>query len=377
MAETVMQAESQAREEGAEPSVWLLLDDRPGHNTQVIGIANALGWPTEVKRLAFNSFNKLPNRILGASRLSLDPKRSDTLVAPWPDLVIAMGRRSAPIARWIKRRSGAHTKVILLGRKAANQTGAYDLAVACRHFQLPSDPERLDLVIPPTQVTAESLEAAAAKWPDLMADAASPKIVLLVGGSTVLHKLKSEEAARLAVSSLAAAKEAGGSLTIVTSRRTGEKALAAMQAAAPDAHFHIWQRGAKENPYMGFLAQCDILVVTGESESMLAEAAVAGKPLYIFPLLEKDPSLKLRLKQMVHAGSKNRGIFAAVCRAILVGGWLEPPRDIAAMHREMVEAGHAKIFNGSLQTGTREPGWQEGGMVAQRVKALFEGSQQR
>ncbi len=377
MTDAVINAANLEGEADAPSSVWLLFDDRPGHNTQVTGIANALGWRGEEKRLAFNAFNKLPNRILGASSLSLDQKRSDALKAPWPDLVIAMGRRSAPIARWIKRQSGARTKVVLLGRKAANQTGAYDLAVACRHFQLPSDANRLDLVIPPTQVTAESLEAAAARWPDLMADARSPKVVLLVGGSTVLHKLKSEEAAKLAATSFTAAKEAGGSLTIVTSRRTGEKALAAMRVAAPDAHFHVWQRDANENPYMGFLAECDILVVTGESESMLAEAAMTGKPLYIFPLVERDPSVKLRLKQAVYAASKRQGLFAAICRAILVGGWLEPPRDIAAMHLEMVKAGHAKIFSGSLQIGRREPGWQEGGVVAQRVRALFKGSQHK
>src|SRR3546814_15678791 len=87
----------------AAPRIWLLLDDRPGHITQVVGLAEALGWPYETKALRFTPLNRLSNRLLGASRLSLDTARSTALTPPWPALVIAMGRPAAPIARWVKR----------------------------------------------------------------------------------------------------------------------------------------------------------------------------------------------------------------------------------------------------------------------------------
>jgi len=102
------------------PRLWLLLDDRPGHTTQVVGLADLLGWPYEEKHLRFTWLNRLSNRLLGASRLALDAGRSNQLAPPWPDLVIAMGRRTAPIARWVKRQSGGRTRLIQLGRKAAN-----------------------------------------------------------------------------------------------------------------------------------------------------------------------------------------------------------------------------------------------------------------
>src|SRR3546814_1737664 len=69
-----------------------------------------------------------------------------------------MGRRAAPIARWVKRQSGGRTKLVQLGRKAANVADDFDLAVTCTHFQLPAHPKRIDLLLPPTQVTAARLQ---------------------------------------------------------------------------------------------------------------------------------------------------------------------------------------------------------------------------
>src|SRR3546814_11122182 len=69
------------------PRVWLLLDDRPGHATQVVGLADALGWPHEVKRLRFTPLNRLSNRLLGAGRLSLAARQSSPLTPPWPDQI--------------------------------------------------------------------------------------------------------------------------------------------------------------------------------------------------------------------------------------------------------------------------------------------------
>src|SRR3546814_20841201 len=63
----------------AAPRIWLLLDDRPGHITQVVGLAEALGWPYETKALRFTPLNRLSNRLLGARRPSLDTARPTAL----------------------------------------------------------------------------------------------------------------------------------------------------------------------------------------------------------------------------------------------------------------------------------------------------------
>ncbi|MGD1880641.1 MAG: mitochondrial fission ELM1 family protein, partial [Kiloniellaceae bacterium] len=271
----------------AAPRVWLLLDDRPGHTTQVGGLAEALGWPAETKELHFTALNRISNRLLGARRLSLDAAHSAELTPPWPDLIIAMGRRCAPIARWVKRQSGGHTRLVQLGRKGANVAADFDLAVTCLHFQLPPHPQRIDLLLPPTQVNSARLQQAAERWADLFGEAPRPRVALLVGGTTAHHRLTAATATRMAGEAQAFAQSLGGALTCITSRRSGAAVEEALRRGAPAATLHCWRRGQRDNPYLGYLALADILVVTGESESMLAEAADAAKPLYIYPIPAK------------------------------------------------------------------------------------------
>lgn len=351
------------------PRVWLLTDDRPGHRTQVIGLARGLGWPWEEKRLAFNWLNRLPNQLLGASLMSLD-RGSARCAEPWPDLVIGMGRRVVPVARWIKCQSGGRTRIVLLGRKAANDPRGIDLTVACAHFQLLPHPALVELVVPPTQVDEAALAAARATHPGLLDDLPQPRVLLLVGGPTVQHRLDAAFAGRMAGGVAAAARRLGGGLAIVTSRRTPDAAIAAMRVAAPDAHFHVWSRDRHENPYLAYLASADLIVVTGESESMLAEAAATRRPMTIYPLEPRAPGLKQRLAKALRRGADESGLRGTISRWILSRGWVTAPRDLSLMHRRMVADGRAALFESQLAT-TPPATTDDGSHVAQRIDALL------
>ena len=335
---------------GAIPRVWMLYDDRPGHRTQVTGLARRLKWPFTEIHLAFNLMNRVPNPLLGASLISL--KRPDRLKlqTPYPDLVIGMGRRIVPVARWIRRQSGGRSRIVLLGRKAIGSANDIDLFVNCLHFrQLPHE-GLFELVLPPTQVDAESLAAARLARADPIAALRKPRVVLLVGGPTAQHQFDAKQAQSMASQIAGAASYLGGDLAIVTSRRTTVQAVAAMRAAAPGAHIHEWQAGRQDNPFLSYLANADILAVTGESESMIAEAAATGLPLTIVPLEMNPPGLKDRLAEAVRRTAEGQGSMARLCRNIMLAGWIAPLRDVALMHRTMQERGLARIFDGSLNT---------------------------
>jgi len=351
------------------PRVWLLTDDRPGHRTQVIGLARGLGWPWDEKRLAFNRLNRLPNQILGASLISLD-RSSASFAQPWPDLVIGMGRRIVPVARWIKRQSGGRTRIVLLGRKAANDPRGIDLTVACAHFQLLPHRNLVELVVPPTQVDEAALAAARATHPGLLDALRQPRVLLLVGGPTVQHQLDADFALRMAGSVAAAARALGGGLAIVTSRRTPDAAIAAMRVAAPDAHFHVWAPDRHENPYLAYLASADLIVVTGESESMLAEAAATRRPMTIYPLEPKAPGLKQRVATALRRGADESGLWGSISRRILSRGWVTAPRDLALMHQRMVADGRAALFSSGMNTMPPAP-TDDGSHIAHRIAALL------
>ena len=350
------------------PRVWLLLDDRPGHQTQVMGLANSLGWPHEVRRLAFNRLNKLPNSLLGAGLASMDQSASDRLGPPYPDLVIAMGRRSIPISRWIKRASGGRSRLVQLGRKGVTNPGEFSLLVSCAHFNFPPHPRRMEVILPPTQVTVDQLLKAKQRWRGLLHGKPKPCTVFLVGGETAHHRFSPDLAATLALQVEAAALAIGGSLTVVTSPRTSKGAVAAMRKAVDRSEIHAWEPGQRENPYLGYLASADILVVTGESESMIAEAAATSKPLHIVAIPLKPATLKRRLVNAITAPS--RGTIAAAGRKLVNLGWLTPSRDVEKMHRQMYSRGLARPFEASL---CLEPPAQINGLsdVVERIQSLF------
>ena len=335
--------------------VWLLIDDRPGHATQVKGLAREMDWKSQLINLKFNCLNRLPNPLLGGSLLSLSSDSAKELQPPYPHIVVGMGRRIVPVARWIKKQSGGSTRIVLLGRKAVGKASDIDYLVSCIHFnQLPRD-NFFELVVPPTQVNCESLNDAKDARPNPIESLRHPRVVLLVGGPTVQHFFDETDAGELASKTLRAVKDLGGGLAIVTSRRTPATTVAAMRGAAPGALIHEWQSGAKDNPYLSYLAHADLLAVTGESESMIAEAAATGLPLTICPLRERPYGIKNSFAKLVRRNAEKKGLMAAVRRYTLLAGWIASPRDLSLMHTAMIERGLARVFDGSLNTQKPEP----------------------
>lgn len=184
--------------EGRLPAVWVLADDKLGHTTQSIGLAEAVGWPYVTKDLRFNDLDRrLSNRRLGASLLTLDQHHSAPLLPPWPDLVIATGRRTAPVARWIGAQNQGRTRLVQLGRKGADRADDFDLSVTCSHFAMPHHPRRIETRAPLTAINDQRLYVEAERWHDLFGSEPRPHVALLVGGTSALHRLDAETAARM------------------------------------------------------------------------------------------------------------------------------------------------------------------------------------
>ena len=362
------------------PLVWVLTDEKLGHTTQSVGLAEALGWPYTTKELRFNALNRLSNRLLGAGLLTLNRRHSTPLSPPWPDLVIATGRKTAPVARWIRAQSQGRTRLVQLGRKAADRADDFDLSVTCSHFAMPPHPRRIETRAPLTAITNRKLQAARERWSHLFGSEPRPHVALIVGGTSALHRLDAETAAQMGRKVASFARAAGGSLFTVTSPRTGAAAAAALRAGIEGVgRLYEWRPGATDNPYLGCLAVADALVVTGDSESMLAEAAATSKPLYIYPLPDCRNGLRQRLRGWVsgharqHQGSstgRSRRQLQSLCARLIELGLVRAPRDIGAMHRCLIEAGHARPFGAPPNTEPRTP-LRELDQVADRVRALL------
>ena len=101
---------------GGVPKVWAILCYREGDNSQILALAEALGWPYEVKRLAYQKLGYLSDVLRRTTLAGIDRAGSSPLVAPWPDLVISAAMRNEPVCRWIQRQAGKPVRYVHIGR---------------------------------------------------------------------------------------------------------------------------------------------------------------------------------------------------------------------------------------------------------------------
>jgi mitochondrial fission protein ELM1 len=287
------------------------------------------------------------------------------------------------VARWIRARSRGTTRVIVLGRKAALCTNHVDLAIAPRTARLPEDPRRIETLAPLHRLHRDVLDAAAAAHAPF-GNAPRPRITLVVGGSAGRHRFGAAEARDLAAKVLALVSRSRGSLFVTTSRRTGEEASAALAdalASNPSVReVHRFRTSAGANPYLALLGGADVLVVTGESESMLAEAASTGHLVFLAVLPERAPTLRRRLRENVTRVAEGSGAgrfawFRHVAAALITRGLLLPPRNLERLHDDLVGLGIAQRLTdeSTISAPTTIAPLDESSRVAAEVRKRLDG----
>lgn len=303
--------------------IWVLADDRAGNVSQCLGVAEALGLPYEVKAIRYDRLGALPNALRGSGLMGVRDESRALLVPPWPRLVIAAGRRTAPVARWIKRRSGAFLVQIM--DPGFPGRSDFDLIAAPTHDNPQADSRVLPIIGAPHRVTPARLEAEAAAWRDRFAHLPRPWVAVIVGGATRRKPFPVEMAAALGrrVADLAAVS--GGSVLLTTSRRTGAAQERALAEALPEPRWlHLYSQGG-DNPYFGFLALADAIIVTGDSVSMCCEACAAPAPVFIWAPEGWVAAKHARL----HASLFEGGMARPLDGAGSLEGWERPRLDAA------------------------------------------------
>ncbi len=262
------------------PLIWVLLDDRAGNRSQALGVANALDQAVHQKELRYGPAAKLPNIVLGASISGLTKQSKDDLLAPWPALVISAGRRTAPVARWIKAQSGGKARLVQIMDPGSGRDD-FDLMCMPAHDQPQALTNSMVINGAPHSMTAQKLATAAAEWSDKLSTRQPPRIALMIGGSTRRKTFTTAMALELCERANAATADVNGTLMVTTSRRTGDVVDTISKALNSTALLHRWD-SEEENPYAGYLAIADAIIATGESVSMCSEACATGKPVYIY-----------------------------------------------------------------------------------------------
>lgn len=254
------------------PRTWVLLGGRTGDNNQALALAETLSWPFEVKQLAYNQLQSL-SVWLPPTLASLTAQAKSRLTPPWPDLVIAIGRRSVPAARWIKQQSGGSAKLVRIGHPRIDPA-LFDLVITTRQYPVPPGDNVLLLPVamgrstePPSPTPDEQalLDGVDANF-DLFA----------VGGPTKYWRMPDQ-------SLLAAIEATEGPIVVATSRRTPESLVTSLRILLADRPISALVDGPSPR-FPLLLDRAGRIFVTGDSVSMISEAVLTGKPVAIIPI---------------------------------------------------------------------------------------------
>lgn len=262
------------------PRVWVLLGPRTGDNNQVLALAEALGLPFETRTLRYNLLRALGGRLLGRSLASLDPASRRWIAPPWPDLVIAIGRRSVPVARWIRHRNAGRTRLVRVGNPRMDPRH-FDLVITTRQYPVPPGDNVLLLSLAMSRYRERP--APTDEERGLLGSLPRPHLLMAIGGATKYWRLPPELIADSARRLAARAEAKGGTLIIVGSPRTEESLMqAAREEVAHLPHCRVLTTNRLRFPVL--LADADENFVTGDSVSMISEAVLAGRPVGLIPI---------------------------------------------------------------------------------------------
>jgi mitochondrial fission protein ELM1 len=289
----------------AEPgpsTIWIVTDGKEGDLSQAEGLAAALlagtGGAAERRDVA-----PRPPWSWWAPHGPPDPRedarrRGSRLSPPFPDLVVATGRRAAPALRALRRLSPPRPFTVFL-KDPRVALDLADLVWAPEHDGL-QGPNVVATLTAPHRLSPQRLAALRAAPPPRFSDLPHPLVAVALGGPSRGARMDAADIARFQTALARAARQAG-SMVVAPSRRTPPALVAAARAALASTPGFVWD-GAGENPYPAMLALADAILVTADSHNMASEALATGAPIHVLAPRRLSPRLARFLEAAVARG---------------------------------------------------------------------------
>jgi len=312
---------------------WICSKAVIGMENQCKGLAQALDLQPIIKKIDLCSPWRELSPFLRCGLKWAFSKECDSLLPPWPDLIICSGRAGGMAAIYAQneaRKEGKKIYTVYIQNPVINPS-VFDVVATPIHDNLKGDnviSTRGSL----HRITKDLLKKEAEKFKEYYSDLPENKIAVVIGGSNSVYKLTPKEMKPLAQKLAKLSKEKNIGLMVTASRRTGEENIEILKNELKETKHNIWD-GKGDNPYYGMLGLAKTILVTEDSVNMTSEACSTGKPVYILPL----------------KGGANK---------------------FKQFHKRLKEDGMTRIFNGNIEDWNYKP-LDDVTLVADKVRKLF------
>jgi len=260
---------------------WAISDGAAGNERQASALADALDTVVHVVRISVRQpWDALAPRLAIGARAAIRDADDKPLAPPWPDIAIGCGRRAALLTRALRNWS-AHRSFTVQILDPRIDAKAFDVVVTPQHDDVAGG-NVIRSIGALNPIDTRWLAAGRnefARFGDLRA----PRTAVLIGATNRAQRL--DDAYFSALLDRLGAWHAvdAGSYLVSVSRRTPRDSVSRLRhafGALPGVFWAGVEDGA--NPYAGFLAWADRIVVTPDSVNMISEACATGKPVYTF-----------------------------------------------------------------------------------------------
>jgi KDO2-lipid IV(A) lauroyltransferase len=296
-------------------TVLVLNDSRPGHLNQSMAVARQIqrarttqGYKiedTSIEVVDVEYKNRFTRFLLSALapfaswrchgrmhalRLCLKKDSYEKLMRTYAEFVVSCGSSLAPVNIYMKKENNAKS-VVVMRPGVLFAVRKFDAIIVPRHDKLRPRKNVVETTLAPNLVNEDVLRLAGERLKTRIRPAGSRTVGLLIGGDNPEFRL-SEKILRTVVGDLLKSCDSNDAdLLVTTSRRTGTEQENVLKALLKDhPRCKLLVIANNDNPpgtLTGILALSDIVVVSGESISMVSEAVSSGKRTIAFALDKK------------------------------------------------------------------------------------------
>ena len=270
---------------------WILSSGLIGCENQCLGVIERLGIETEIKKIK-------PSIAVSVFAPYGTPFLNPQVCEPWPDLVIAAGRKTIPYLKYIRRASKKKCKTIYL-QDPRIDSKEFDIVWAPEHDSIEGN-NVVKTITSPNRVTNELLNYHHDRWLEKLSELEGPFIGFLIGGKSKAYNFNDDECEKI-IQAINFVINNGYTPLITLSRRSPKKLSNRIKSLLINEK-NLFYDGKGDNPYFAILKASELLITTPDSANMISEAINVPKPVYYIDIKSNSKRFNKFINTLVNSG---------------------------------------------------------------------------